>query len=149
MNLVLLTYLCIVLYVREIYLFNNLCRLCLLPVSPSRETMKQLIETRQTEDQKRSCTWWRFYRPCRRLLVSLPSRFLYSLTALSYLYLNRAILMPNILYFQNVVGFETSDCCTQLLQILDSRGYRIEQFILSPLQVIVLFSHVHVLLTFK
>lgn len=56
MNCILLTYLCIELYVREIYLFIDVCRSCLLPASPSRETMKRLVETRQTPDQKRSCT---------------------------------------------------------------------------------------------
>lgn len=41
---------------------------------------------------------------------------------------------PDLLFLENVVGFEVSDCCQDFLQVLSSRNFIITQFHLTPLQ---------------
>ncbi|KAL0016350.1 hypothetical protein SO802_003419 [Lithocarpus litseifolius] len=47
---------------------------------------------------------------------------------------------PSMLYVENVVGFETSDTHTKLIEILEKTNFVIQEFILSPLQFGVPYS---------
>lgn len=41
---------------------------------------------------------------------------------------------PRLIFLENVVGFETSECCQEFLQRLSSLQYHVQQFHLTPLQ---------------
>uniref|UniRef100_A0A2N9EZH7 Uncharacterized protein n=1 Tax=Fagus sylvatica TaxID=28930 RepID=A0A2N9EZH7_FAGSY len=47
---------------------------------------------------------------------------------------------PSMLFVENVVGFETSDTHTKLIEILEKTNFVIQEFILSPLQFGVPYS---------